>query len=421
LSEMKFKLTLLSLLFCIVLNGQNLTKRVLFLGNSYTSVNDLPQMTANIASSVGDNLIFDSYAPGGYTFQGHSTNNTSLTKIRLGNWDYVVLQEQSQLPSFPDAQVEESVFPYAYILDSIINKENACAETVFYMTWGRKNGDAQNCQGWPAVCTYEGMDNLLNLRYKTMADDNNAIVSPVGAVWRYIRENFPQIELYQTDESHPSVAGTYAAACCFYTILFRKDPTLITFNSTLSQTDAEKIRNGTKLIVFDNLENWNIGTYDPSASFTHSNLGNGQIAFSNNSQNSTSYLWNFGDGTTATEENPLHTYSITGSYTVTLLASKCGVQNQTTQVINIGALDILQNDITHARIYPNPTSGIVSVSIDANFIGFAYFLYDSKGTALLSGKITEENVKIRLSDLSDGIYWLKIGEKAKQIFKITEK
>jgi hypothetical protein len=106
------------------------------------------------------------------------------------------------------------------------------------------------------------MDSLLNLRYRMMADSNNAIVSPVGAVWENIRQNFPLIDLYQADESHPSVAGSYAAACCFYTALFRKDPTLITFNSGLSATDAANIKNAAKLIVYDNLLNWHIGEYD---------------------------------------------------------------------------------------------------------------------------------------------------------------
>ena len=95
-----------------------------------------------------------------------------------------------------------------------------------------------------------------------MADSNNAIVSPVGAVWKYIRQNFPLIDLYQADESHPSVAGTYAAACSFYTALFRKDPTLISFNSGLTASDAADIRNAAKLIVYDSLLNWHIGEYD---------------------------------------------------------------------------------------------------------------------------------------------------------------
>ncbi|MFM9004523.1 MAG: hypothetical protein ACKOSR_03320, partial [Flavobacteriales bacterium] len=94
--------------FCVLLLTQDaysqVTKRVLFLGNSYTSVNNLPAMTQACALSAGDSLIIDSNTPGGYTFEGHSTNAISLQKIALGNWDFVVLQEQSQRPSFPIEQ-----------------------------------------------------------------------------------------------------------------------------------------------------------------------------------------------------------------------------------------------------------------------------------------------------------------------------
>ena len=57
-----------------------------------------------------------------------------------GNWDFVVLQEQSQYPSFPLWQVEQEVFPYANQLNELIHEYNECGNTVFFMTWGRKMG-----------------------------------------------------------------------------------------------------------------------------------------------------------------------------------------------------------------------------------------------------------------------------------------
>ena len=45
------------------------------------------------------------------------------------------------------------------------------------------------------------------------------------------------------------------------------------------------------------------------------------VIFSNFSQNATSYMWNFGDGNSSTDENPRHTYSVAGSYDVELTAS----------------------------------------------------------------------------------------------------
>ena len=120
-------------------------KKVLFLGNSYTAYNNLPQLVADVALSAGDTVVFSSNTPGGYTFQGHSTNATSLSLLAAGDWDHVVLQEQSQLPSFPQGQVQTSCFPFARALDSIAQSLNPCVKTIFYMTWGRKNGDASNC------------------------------------------------------------------------------------------------------------------------------------------------------------------------------------------------------------------------------------------------------------------------------------
>ena len=56
------------------------TKSVLFIGNSYTSVNNLPLTVKQLALSKGDSLFVDSNAPGGYTFQQHTTNATTLSK-----------------------------------------------------------------------------------------------------------------------------------------------------------------------------------------------------------------------------------------------------------------------------------------------------------------------------------------------------
>ena len=72
---------------------------ILFLGNSYTAVNNLPQLVAKIAESNGKNVYFASSTPGGHLLLQHAENSTSLNLIKEGNWDYVVLQEQSQLPT----------------------------------------------------------------------------------------------------------------------------------------------------------------------------------------------------------------------------------------------------------------------------------------------------------------------------------
>ena len=407
---MKFILALFALACCTISNGQRTTKRVLFLGNSYTGVNNLPKMVADVTNSTGDSLIYGTNTPGGYTFKLHSTNATSLAKIALGNWDFVVLQEQSQHPSFPTSQVETDVFPYARFLDSLINAKNACAETVFYMTWGRKNGDASNCVSWPPVCTYAGMDDLLNVRYRMMADSNNAILSPVGAVWRYLRENYPSIELYQNDGSHPSVAGSYVAACCFYTVLFRNDPTTITFNSFLSITDAETIRTATKLIVYDSLLNWNVGAYDPLAKFTYNISNDNQVSFTNSSLNASNYTWDFGDGVTSANNNPIHNYFSTGTFTVQLIASKCGISDSTYQNIQITK----PLDEKETILYPNPVTHTLHVKHNFSH-NIIFKIVSISGQEIKTGIINNSETQINVSFLSNGIYFLQCFDNNKML------
>ena len=316
---MKYIITIVNLLISSFLFGQGQTKRALFLGNSYTYVNNLPQLIADVAVSMGDILIYGSHTIGGYTLEQHFADSNSTNKIKAGGWDYVILQDQSEAPALEDYSGAGASY-----LCSLIEEYAPCARAMFYMTWGRKNGDTLYCPTWPPVCTYAGMDSLLHLRYMEMASINHAEVSPVGAVWKYIRQNYPSINLYEPDESHPSVSGTYVAACCFYTSLFKKDPTLISYNYVLSSTDATIIKNAAKHIVFDSLSNWFFENDLPTADFKYT-IGPGinEVDFANESMNAEKYLWNFGDGYTSTDKNPIHHYLSDGAYIVKLTASSC--------------------------------------------------------------------------------------------------
>ena len=402
---MKLKSLILLLLIANYSIAQQQIKKVLFIGNSYTYVNDLPALLSSVAQSTGDSVIYDSNCIGGYTFQLHSTNATTLQKIAQGNFEFVVLQEQSQLPSFPISQVQSSVYPYAKTLDSLINVANPCTETVFYMTWGRKNGDASNCPNWPPICTYSGMDSLLRMRYEYMANANNALVSPVGAVWRYIRNNFPAIELYSADESHPSLAGSYAAACTFYSIVFRKDPTAITFSSTLDSTDAANIRNAAKLVAYDSLNFWNVGDYDMNVNFTYSMGSSAGVILMNQSTNCDSILWDFGDGTQSNIGSPIHVYQQGGNYSITLVGYHCNETDTFSLPISIGQVginEIKSSVITSASISED---GQLIINGDLQTIK-ELTIYNSAGELLYQSNYI--NNKIPLGNIANGMYILKV-------------
>lgn len=382
------------------------THKALFLGNSYTAVNNLPDIVANIATSMGDTLIWERNTPGGYTLEGHSTNSTSLSMIAEGNWDYVVLQEQSQRPAFPLPQVMIEVFPYARFLDSVINIHNPCAETMFYMTWGRKNGDAANCPNWPPVCTYQGMDSLLHLRYMMMADSNDAVVSAVGAVWRYIRYYYPGIELYSSDESHPSEAGSYAAACCFYTAMFRDDPLLISYDYTLSPTDAEDIKTAVRYVMYDTLMHWHIGEYDLSSDFDFAVISGQTYQFTNLSQNATGQLWDFDPGTSHIS-NPVHTFTGPGTYAVNLYSfDHCDTIISTKNIIILPTLINESEAFKDTFIYPNPAHSTIFLD-PKPAKEYSFHIYSSTGSIMLNRENIRSN-EIDINSLHTGLYYLKI-------------
>jgi hypothetical protein len=234
---------------------------VLFLGNSYTYVNNLPQLISDIALANGDTLVFDSYCPGGKTFQGHSADAASISKINAQAWSHVILQAQSQEPSFSPLQVNSQTLPYAIKLDSMIQANNMCTETVFYETWGRKNGDSPNCGFYPPVCTYTGMQNRLRSSYKLFADTTRAIMSPAGEAWRKSIALNPSLELYSADESHPSLEGSYLTACVFYEVLFHNSVLTNTYSAGIATGTVSFLQQIAHDVVNDSLITWNVGKY----------------------------------------------------------------------------------------------------------------------------------------------------------------
>lgn len=389
-------------------NIQAQSTKVLFIGNSYTDVNSLPTLFYNIAASTGEDVFTASNTPGGCTFQLHCTNQ-SATMIQQGGWDYVVLQEQSQLPAFPIAQVQSSCFPYAAHLNQMIETYNPCGETVFYMTWGRKYGDQQNAQNFPPMGTYEGMDSLLYERYMQMTIDNNAIVSPVGRVWRYLRTNYPNIELYTSDNSHPSLEGSYAAACAMYVTILRKDPTLIVGYCGLDQSTAQIIQNAAKTMVFDNQSTWFIGERELEANFSYSNIDGFQNLTQNTNQ-TTQYYWDFGNGESSTQVTPNYSYPAEGLYTVTLEAyDNCDQVSVSVHEIDVQFNTVHENNSNDFKIYPNPTSGFVYIELQNQSEEEKNIeLIDILGNCMLSLTTRSNVINFDSSSLSKGLYFIRI-------------
>ena len=417
---MKKNTLILAFLITFGANSQ-ITKKVLFLGNSYTYYNDLPSMVNNMATSTGDVLIYDSNTVGGYRFSDHAVNTTSLAKINSNTWDYVTLQGQSQETSKSESTMQTSVYPYVTTLCNAIRANNECSQPLFYMTWGRQNGDFNNCSNLPWVCTYEGMDDAIKTTYLYMADANDAEVTPVSAVWRYLRTNNSAMNLYNADESHPSVLGSYVAACAFYTMIYKKDPTFITWNSTISASDALTIKAAVKTIVYDLYATYDF-TINPALSDFSEVINGSQVAFTNLSNTFDSVLWNFGNGITSTNENPLYTYPLTGTYTVSLTTTKCGKSHTFTKTINITTLAVSPFATQNLMVFPNPVLNKLRVQFQEKYKDIQIIIADASGRTIIKHNAHQLNIiDVDVSYLQSGSYTLSItADSIEHKFKILK-
>ena len=108
--------------------------------------------------TTGKSATTTMVAPGGQTLAGHVSSG-SLDTIRNGDWDVVIIQDQSQRPSFGPGYVFYNILPDVIAIEEAIRSStNPCTLPLYFMTWGKRDGDTGNCNnGATALCTFEGV------------------------------------------------------------------------------------------------------------------------------------------------------------------------------------------------------------------------------------------------------------------------
>lgn len=227
-------ITLLLLIFKPALLAADPPVRVLFIGNSYTA-GIRPALQQFVKASPHREAHLEFITPGGKDLLFHSDQAKTIARIRDGQWDIVVLQDQSQTP----AVLPDRFFKGAAKLHKIIAESGA--RTAYYETWGRRDGDRMNKEQLP---TYERMQDVLSAAYRKASKRDKGLLVPVGTAWRRVRKLHPQLgrELYRKDGSHPSASGAYLATICFYARLFDADPDKVNFTGEITADVATKLR-----------------------------------------------------------------------------------------------------------------------------------------------------------------------------------
>jgi len=230
--------------------GASSCTRVLFIGNSYTYVNDLPAMFAGLARSGGHRVETAMVAEGGATLADNAASAAASAAITSKKWDVVVLQEQSEIPSVEQFRQSE-MYPAARRLADTIYRHGS--RPVFFLTWAHRDGWPEN--GLP---DYVSMQSAIDDGYLAIAAEEQAAVAPVGVAWSTML-NQPHPGLWQDDGSHPTTAGTYLAACVFYATIFHQSPRGLAYRADLSAVDAAMLQTIAADTVLSDPRKWGLG------------------------------------------------------------------------------------------------------------------------------------------------------------------
>ncbi|MFH0782353.1 MAG: DUF4886 domain-containing protein [Pseudomonadota bacterium] len=239
----------LSLTGCDFISGFCSSKRVLFIGNSYTATAGIPNVFAELAKSGGHKVEVGIGADKGGSFAAYAQSAAVQTTMKSSRWDFVVLQEQSQIPSNVHLRSSKMYPPARELVRQI---RSIGATPIFFQTSGNRNGWPEN--GLPK---YENMQLEIIQGYSEIAEELGVPVAPVGHAWFVAMKSIPQFNPW-VDDRHPNEQGAYLAACIFYATLFRESPEGAKYTANLSNDLAMELQKIAADAVLQNLQKWNL-------------------------------------------------------------------------------------------------------------------------------------------------------------------
>jgi len=178
--------------------------RVLFIGNSLTTVNDVPGLVARLAAASHQRFDYRTVAFDGYSLEDHWNRGEARRAIAGGGWSIVVLQQG------PSALPESRVQLRASVRRFDLEIRRAGARTALYMVWP----SAERLGDFEAVRT----------SYDLAARDVGGLLLPAGQAWREAWRLDSHLPLYGADRFHPTMAGSYVAALVMFEAFFERQP-----------------------------------------------------------------------------------------------------------------------------------------------------------------------------------------------------
>ena len=229
-------------------------QRVLFIGNSYTGVNKLPEVFLEVVKSSGRPApVVKSSTPGGRTLKQHLGIAGSMRLVDEGSWDVVVLQGQSQEPAIAekDEAVRKEFLESAAELCRRVRAKSPKAKICFYETWARHAEYWKAANKGPDVgINPKEMQARLRKWYGVVAKENAATLVPCGDAWELNYASSAPVRLHTSDHSHPEFVGTYLNALIFFGKIYEVKAPAPMWSGKLDEAQA-KLMQGFAAQVLD--------------------------------------------------------------------------------------------------------------------------------------------------------------------------
>jgi len=186
---------------------------ILFIGNSYSF--NIPKELRRTAKRHGKKIRVGQITHGGWSLAQHVKSGEAIREIREGDWDIVVLQEQSRIPALPFRRIREMIPNVRKLADEA---RAAGALPILYQTWGRRDGDSY----FSSRDTFHAMNQRLRSGYQQAAKAAGGLaVVPVGDAWEREVDSGKGDSLFMPDGSHPTASGEKLTAEVLFTTLLR--------------------------------------------------------------------------------------------------------------------------------------------------------------------------------------------------------
>lgn len=226
------KILVLALMMILGVAGRNVyassnvpqkTNKILFIGNSHTHYNNMPAIFKELADADNINCEVSSVTASGYKLSKFADKNDKygfqvynlLTQYK---WDYVVLQENRGTLVESPTQAENAV----KTLHSLIKK--AGAKMVIYATQPNNIGYDFTINSTKLYLTDLQIEQILTRNNFMITNEYEGLIAPSGTNFMRVIQDFPEIKMYNADNLHPTVQGSYLAACTIYHTIFGKTP-----------------------------------------------------------------------------------------------------------------------------------------------------------------------------------------------------